>query len=1138
MEEEQPKVILKSDIMIYDYNEILEFWFGNPDENNIYKYHNGLWWYGIYSKLNINSEYKSNKQELVKYTDNLISNKWGKLLELYHSNYLFDGFDFNNEDHPLKTWLDNNDGIIALIILFDQFSRRIYRGTNKAYEFDKYIIKFVKDLLKTNIEMLPITYKIFINVVLMHSENILDVENASFNISTLTIKKTTNLTESRQLLKLLTVINEHYDILKKFGRYPNMNNALGRSNTIEENDFLLNKNLPKWIEPSVILQNKIKKSITLDNNENNKLRILVLHGNRQNGEIFKTKTKRYLEKKLNHLVELVYADAPKLYEPSSEIKLTISAQDYVNMPIINETRSWWSAGDDEDTMIYNGLEESIMHIDNLFQNNKFEGIIGFSQGGALTGIISSLVNAEHLNINIPVSVENIAKSLKFVVIISAFSSRDTRPEFIEILKQPINIPSFHIWGKNDTLVDPWRSELLSSKFTNKVIHVHQSSHFIKAIKYWPIIELTKWIESFTAKNNTLSNYDEIINLDIYKKISSNIKINNNDINELEIQCLKIATNKKTVIDKLLLFIIHKNMDVLNLLTVLYDDNNELIIQKISELISADNSSSVWKHLIEIDSLNINNNIRPILVKLISDKLNEDYIKYYINKSTDGIPSNLVLIAPRYNVLYRKTRLYHDIALNLALIINIFNNKLPNICEDNIKRQTILSYNQYGKIISRLHNILIPLNVKVTHNIKKRYTEEDLPNLLLSPLSDYIINPKAEPVDISPEELFDSLYEYLQNEQDKKYENIEFSRGTICTDGRLDLCKQVVGPTGVEKLFRALKDDSSLKNPKVRHLLLGNSICGNNLAFAIAKFIESGQSGVNTWYIGGNNIDEYGIEAICCALAHDKQIKQIWFKRNTVRFNGIKHIALMFQTNKCLEVLDLTNTGIMDDGAVLLLNNISQTLRYLYLASNGLTYKTCMVLTEMLHTCKLEQIALGCNRLGNDGVKFIAQSLEHKNCYIKSIELASCGIGSSGAKYIADALLINTSLIHLNLGYLKSTADLCEIQNIISSTGASYLAKSLLTNKTLCALDLVHNGILQTGISAFADTLIINKTLIYLNIDQFGIPNNELSREIIRKSVRKNKELTDPDQIIFVNNIMFPSHLNDIQSVYRNATLPK
>ena len=224
----------------------------------------------------------------------------------------------------------------------------------------------------------------------------------------------------------------------------------------------------------------------------------------------------------------------------------------------------------------------------------------------------------------------------------------------------------------------------------------------------------------------------------------------------------------------------------------------------------------------------------------------------------GIPSKLVLYAPRYNTTFRKTRLFHDIAMHMGTIINILEDGKQEIKEENEKRHTLRCYNQYTKILTRLKNILYPKkinNSKQVNNSKQinNSKQNGLNNLLAinnelnninvneMPISDVVLNPKAEPLNVSNLDLLKPLYDFLQDEKSViDNENQKFKKGTICTDGRLDLCKQVIGMKGIDGLIKSLEVDSNLIKPKVRHLLLGNNLCGNTLGEAIGRFISSGK----------------------------------------------------------------------------------------------------------------------------------------------------------------------------------------------------------------------------------------------------------------------------------------------------------
>ena len=228
---------------------------------------------------------------------------------------------------------------------------------------------------------------------------------------------------------------------------------------------------------------------------------------------------------------------------------------------------------------------------------------------------------------------------------------------------------------------------------------------------------------------------------------------------------------------------------------------------------------------------------------------------------------------------------------------------------------------------------------------------------------------------------------------------------------------------------------------------------------------------------------------------------MWLKRNPIKLFGIHHINDMMKTNNCLQVLDLTNTGLLDDGATELIKNLSDSIKYLYLTGNGITHKTCMILKDFYSNkpdLNLIQLGLGCNRLGNLGAKLISDFIG-SNCKLESLEIASCGIRNEGIKFLSHSLRENTTLISLNLGFLKSTNELGEFPNSmgessIGETGEQFIANALRSNKTLRSLDLVNTGIQQNGISTLIKMVQENNTLLYLHLEQFGIPHNELSRE--------------------------------------------
>ncbi len=115
-------------------------------------------------------------------------------------------------------------------------------------------------------------------------------------------------------------------------------------------------------------------------------------------------------------------------------------------------------------------------------------------------------------------------------------------------------------------------------------------------------------------------------------------------------------------------------------------------------------------------------------------------------------------------------------------------------------------------------------------------------LMKAPLSDSILNPIPEPVDFASREQMEPLYEWLEAEHqfdvlpNLNLDDMKFVKGVVTSDGRLDLCKQVIGPQGIKPLLNSMK-----RCTKIDRILLGNNIIGDTGGQIIADFIKSGKS---------------------------------------------------------------------------------------------------------------------------------------------------------------------------------------------------------------------------------------------------------------------------------------------------------
>ncbi|XP_042293549.1 NLR family CARD domain-containing protein 3 [Sceloporus undulatus] len=115
-------------------------------------------------------------------------------------------------------------------------------------------------------------------------------------------------------------------------------------------------------------------------------------------------------------------------------------------------------------------------------------------------------------------------------------------------------------------------------------------------------------------------------------------------------------------------------------------------------------------------------------------------------------------------------------------------------------------------------------------------------------------------------------------------------------------------------------------------------------------------------------------------------------------------------------------------------------------------------------CQIQKVSLAENQIGNKGAKALARSLM-VNRSLMALDLRSNSIGPKGAKALADSLKINQCLLSLNLQ-----------NNKIKEDGAKYLAEALASNYTLMTLQLQKNSVGPQGSKKIAEALKKNWSL--------------------------------------------------------------
>jgi uncharacterized protein (DUF924 family) len=138
----------------------------------------------------------------------------------------------------LSDWEQDARGYLALIILLDQFSRRIYRDTPLAFAQDHRALDLcLHGIEKQYDHVISLIERAFFYFPLTRSENV-DIQATS--IRAYKILLDLSFPEVKGVFEnFLDNALKQFDIVKRFGRFPDRNKILGRSSTKEEAKFLL-----------------------------------------------------------------------------------------------------------------------------------------------------------------------------------------------------------------------------------------------------------------------------------------------------------------------------------------------------------------------------------------------------------------------------------------------------------------------------------------------------------------------------------------------------------------------------------------------------------------------------------------------------------------------------------------------------------------------------------------------------------------------------------------------------------------------------------------------------------------------------------------------------------------------------------
>ena len=150
-----------------------------------------------------------------------IARRFGPLIDAAHAG-------------SLATWTATPRGALAFIVVTDQFSRQVHRGTARAFASDPLALAAARDCIAQRFDLeLPLDARAFVYMPFMHSERS-DDQRMSLRL----FAALADAMPAHRSDESLDSAREHHDLIERFGRFPHRNAVLGRVSTDAEVAYL------------------------------------------------------------------------------------------------------------------------------------------------------------------------------------------------------------------------------------------------------------------------------------------------------------------------------------------------------------------------------------------------------------------------------------------------------------------------------------------------------------------------------------------------------------------------------------------------------------------------------------------------------------------------------------------------------------------------------------------------------------------------------------------------------------------------------------------------------------------------------------------------------------------------------------
>ncbi|XP_055501296.1 NACHT, LRR and PYD domains-containing protein 3-like [Leucoraja erinacea] len=307
---------------------------------------------------------------------------------------------------------------------------------------------------------------------------------------------------------------------------------------------------------------------------------------------------------------------------------------------------------------------------------------------------------------------------------------------------------------------------------------------------------------------------------------------------------------------------------------------------------------------------------------------------------------------------------------------------------------------------------------------------------------------------------------------------------------LSICRTT--PNGLKRLSPVIK--------YYEKIMLTGTIVDEEMISSISALLLSTKNQTKELCLMNNTLGDLGLKTLAAALMSPScRLETLILGRNDLTEQCGEDLISIVRTNRILKKLDLKYNRLKDAGVKKLSVALKDTdceTETLGLWDNDFTYCCCEELALALKTNQsLRNLDLGCNEIGDLGIKLLCTAIKNDGCKLEKLELRQTGLTEECCEYFSSTLRTSQRLIHLELGY-NNLGDVgiqrlsealkdpnCKLQtlglyrNNLTNACCPDLASALIASSTLTELNLASNNLRDSGVKSLVAALKDNHCAI-------------------------------------------------------------